>query len=59
MDRKQLKRWREGSFGKGAEGIHRAARWYGVSERAWRYYEAGERPIPKPLENRIVHKGAH
>ncbi|MGH3428514.1 MAG: hypothetical protein ACRDQZ_13260 [Mycobacteriales bacterium] len=31
----------------------RAAIWYGCSERSWRRYEAGDRPVPLPLLNRI------
>lgn len=30
-----------------------AAAWYGVTVRAWGHWEAGIRPIPKPLMLRI------
>lgn len=31
----------------------KAAQWYGVTPRSWQRYEAGDRPIPMPLLNRI------
>ena len=31
-----------------------AAKWYGVTERTWQRYEAGESVIPLPLFNRLM-----
>ncbi len=50
-----LRRWRLNIFPGGTtkDSITDAAAWYGCSTRAWQYYEAGQRPIPLPLERRI------
>lgn len=46
---RRLRRWRT------EQGwtVGQAAAWYGVTVRAWGHWEAGIRPIPKPLMLRI------
>ena len=33
-----------------------AASWYGVTERTWRRWEAGEVRVPKHVRRRILHR---
>lgn len=56
MRRTELVRWRRKRFPAETEKASRelAADWYGVkSRRAWEHWEAGTRPIPQALANRI------
>lgn len=45
----QLRRWRLDR----EWSQPRAAMWFGVSVRQWKYYEAGDTPIPKMLRLRV------
>lgn len=58
---KGLAEWRERTFPAETTVASRvqAAEWYGVTLRAWEQYEYGERPIPKPLQNRIRDHASH
>ena len=47
-----VREFREGKGWTQAE----AAEWYGCATRSWRRYELAERPVPKPLLNRIKEK---
>ncbi len=51
----KLKYWRRRHFpGKSDRAsLNAAASWYGVTRRAWQHWEAGTRPVPSPLLNRI------
>lgn len=46
----RLRAWRDARGWTQAQ----AAEWYGCSEDAWRSYEIGRRPIPRPLMLRLA-----
>lgn len=55
MKATDLRRWRRRRFPAPTEGASRdqAAKWYGVTRRAWEHWEGGTRAIPSPLAKRI------
>jgi hypothetical protein len=56
MTPQRLRAWRRRRFPADTEkaSLEQAVKWYGVkSRRAWEYWEAGDRPVPQALVNRI------